>query len=420
MKRRVIYFIIICAAIILTYIIYGLIMPKKGNKNESEIGKIEEIEINSIENINNETKFSEKEYETNKDDETVINTKENGKLALENITIKKKGNTSNLRNSDSQGLNSAIRAEKDGCIEATKANILTKGKGSSAVVAYGKKAKININESEITTEGERSRGILATGGANIEAKNVKVTTNGYKSSGVATDTGSGNIKIHDSEIITNGKDSPGIYSTGIVIARNIKVKTNNSEAIVIDGYNLADFTNSKLESSKKRGALLIYTGPPAKQKIKGMLKMRNSTFSVNEGPAFYVTNTDGDIYLENVNLSIYDNKLLEVGVDKYRELGQEHPVENPRGGDVTLTAKNQQLLGEIEADSQSTVKVKLENSTYTGKINVQNMAKKIVVELDKDSIWNLTGDTYITELNASEEAKINNNGYTIHYIDKEN
>lgn len=420
MKKNIIYIIIVIIIIIITCIIYGLIMSKEDNKKKSEIGKIEEIEINSIETINTETKFSEKEYETNKGDETAINTRENGKLTLENITIKKKGNTSNLRNSDAQGLNSAMHAEKDGNIEATKTNILTDGKGSSAVVAYGKKAKITINESEIITEGERARGILATGGANIEAKNVKITTNGYKSSGVATDTGSGNIKIHDSEIITNGKDSPGIYSTGIVIARNVKVKTNNSEAIVIDGYNLADFTNSKLESNKKRGALLIYTDPPAKQKIMGMLKMRNSTFSVNEGPAFYVTNTDGDIYLENVNLSIHDNKLLEVGVDEYGELGQEHPVENPRGGDVILTANNQQLLGEIEADSQSTVKMKLENSSYTGKINVQNKAKKIVVELDSNSIWNLTGDTYITELNASEGAKINNNGYTIHYIDKKN
>ena len=109
---------------------------------------------------------------------------------------------------------------------------------------------------------------------------MKIQTNGYKSSAVATDTGGGKINISNSDIITNDEDSVAIYSTGTIVATKVNITTNKAEAVVIDGYNLADINNSDITTYKKRGALLIYTGPTQKQKTTGMLKIRNSKLQI--------------------------------------------------------------------------------------------------------------------------------------------
>ena len=349
-------------------------------------------------------------------DESVIQTEGNGYLDLKDTVITKEGDTSSLRNSDAQGLNSAVLANEGTEMNIESITVTTNGSGSSAVSAYGEGATITIADSTLITEGERSRGLVATGGATIIGTNMIIETSGYKSSGIATDTGGGTVTLSDSEITTNGEDSAGIYSTGTIYVTNTQVTTLSAESIVIDGYNLADIDNCEIESYSKRGALLLYTGPAERQKTTAMLNIKNSTFTIHEGPVFYVTNTNAEIYLENTEIISEGDILLEVGVDKYGELGQEQPVENPTGGDVILTAQDQTLEGDITADSESSVNLILNNSTYTGCVNNENSAERIVIELDENSVWNLTGDCYIDELIQADGAVINYNGYNL-YID---
>ena len=59
----------------------------------------------------------------------------------------------------------------------------------------------------------------------------------------------------------------------------------------------------------------------------------------------------------------------------------------------------------------------LENSGYEGAINSDGQAGDIYVELDENSTWKLTGDSYIKGLSCDEDA-IDLNGYTL-YINGE-
>lgn len=52
------------------------------------------------------------------------------------------------------------------------------------------------------------------------------------------------------------------------------------------------------------------------------------------------------------------------------------------------------------------------SSTFTGYINKDNTAKNIVLNVDEDSIINLTSDSYVSTLNNN--GKINYNGYKLY------
>lgn len=93
------------------------------------------------------------------------------------------------------------------------------------------------------------------------------------------------------------------------------------------------------------------------------------------------------------------------------------------GGQVKLLANKQTLNGHIKADSISSVTIKLnQGSTLTGAINPNNTAKKASLTLSKDSIWNVTADSYLTELNNedSSNSNIHTNGYTVHMVKNKN
>lgn len=419
----------IAIAILIVGIIVAIFILKSDSKNDNTTNSTqdssdgyyindrrpedENVYVEGREIIREEKIIIDEEYSSVDGDISIIKTEESGDLTLTGATISKYGDTSSLRNSDAYGQNSAILATDGSSISIEGTNVTTSGKGSSGVVSYNNGTQINVSDTQISTDGERSRGLLATGGGSISASNLNITTNGYKSSGVATDTGGGNITISNSSIRTTNEDSAGIYSTGSIIAQNSTIISENSEAIVIDGYNIANLTNCNITAGKNRGIMLLYTGPSEQQGTTGIVKLRNNVITVKEGPLFYVTNTDADITLENNQITLASNKLLEVCIDKYNVLGQEHPVENPVGGYVKLTAKNQVLSGSIEADNVSSVTLTLENSKYSGCINKDQSAKTIKVKLDDNSVWNLTGDSYIDILDI-ENGTINRNGYNLY------
>lgn len=125
---------------------------------------------------------------------------------------------------------------------------------------------------------------------------------------------------------------------------------------------------------------------------------------------FFITNTDAVINLNNTKLSYGSDILIKsIGTSEWGKSGS-------NGGNVTLNAENQELTGNIGADSISTIVMKLSNSKYTGTINSENTAKSITLKLDSSSKITLTGDSYITALETSDTSysNINFNGYKLY------
>ena len=104
------------------------------------------------------------------------------------------------------------------------------------------------------------------------------------------------------------------------------------------------------------------------------------------GAMFHVTNTTTTINLENVDFTYASdsNVFLDASADSWGTTGS-------NGGNVTLNLKNQDITGAILSDNVSSV----------------------TVNLDDDSTWTLTGDSYVASF-SGDMSHVNLNGYTLY------
>lgn len=135
----------------------------------------------------------------------------------------------------------------------------------------------------------------------------------------------------------------------------------------------------------------------------------------NSGDMFYVTNTDCEIYLKKVAFTLANDVFLRVeGNSSSRGWG----TAGANGGDVILTAEEQELQGNILVDDISSLNFTMKNGTsFHGAINPDGEGGTVEVTLDADSAWTLTGDSYISSFDG-DISSITANGYHL-YINGE-
>lgn len=131
-------------------------------------------------------------------------------------------------------------------------------------------------------------------------------------------------------------------------------------------------------------------------------------------PMFFITNTKSTINLENTTLTYGSNILLSIkGTNEWGNSGS-------NGGDLELNATNQKLSGDIILDSLSSVDINLKSSTLTSTVNNNKKAKEVNISIDKNSKWNVEGNSYINTLKLTNNDLnlIKDNGHNVYY-DKE-
>lgn len=368
-------------------------------------------------------------YTSTKSDENAILVQDGGNATVSGATVTKSGDSTNTENSEFYGINAAVLTTKGSTATIKNSKITTSAKGANAVFSTGEDSKVYISDSTVISTGESSaRGLDATYGGYIEADNVTVSTQGNSCAALATDRGEGTVTAKSSELSTAGTGSPIIYSTGNISISDTKGSASNSQMVVVEGKNSAAVTDSALTCSGKgnRGTnnktdscgVMIYQSMSGDAGTgEGTFTSKNSTLTISSdsdyyksAPMFFVTNTDASINLTNTKLSYGSDILLSAkGTSEWGNSGS-------NGGNVTLTAKNQTLKGNITADKISAVTIKMASSDYTGTINGDNSAEKISLTLDSNSKIKLTGDSYVTSLSDSDSSysNIDLNGYTLY------
>lgn len=131
-------------------------------------------------------------------------------------------------------------------------------------------------------------------------------------------------------------------------------------------------------------------------------------------PMFFITNTKAIINLENTTLTYGSNILLSIkGTNEWGNSGS-------NGGNLELNAINQKLSGDIILDSLSSVHINLKSSTLTSTVNNNKKAKEVNISIDKNSKWNVEGNSYINTLKLTNNDLnlIKDNGHNVYY-DKE-
>lgn len=336
---------------------------------------------------------------------------------IENSVFDKTGNTTSDDNSNFRGQNAVVLGIDGSQINIKGSNITSNSKGSNAVFATGENSVINVENTNIHTKSDSSRGLDATYKGTVNGKNLTITTEGAHSATLATDRGEGTITAEAAKLTTSGEGSPVIYSTGNIMVNNVNGIANNSEIGVVEGKNSITLTNSNVTGYKDNGFMLYQSFSGDAENGIARLKAKNNTLTTHATGAFlYVNNTTAEVDLSNNAISMPNTStLVKAAADsRWGKTGE-------NGGHLTLCTSNQELSGNIMADSISTIALDMTNgSSLVGAVNTDNTAKEVTVKLSKDSNWILTGDSYVKSLSNEDTtgSNIQLNGYKLVVADK--
>lgn len=377
--------------------------------------------------------YSDETYTSTGDDENALRI-DNATVTLDGITIDKSaGATSSTENGDFYGVNAALLATNGATVTIKNATVTSSAQNGNGVFSYGSDTTVNISDSTITTTADNSGGIQTTGGGTTNASNLTVDTSGNSSAAIRSDRGGGTVNVDGGSYTSNGYNSPTVYSTAAITIKDAALTANNSEALVIEGQNSIDLEDCTVSGnmSDTKGTssdenvhnVMIY------QSMSGDADVGTSSFSMtggnltsNNGDMFYITNTDCTLSLSGVDIVNKDSDAYLMNITD-NSASHGWGTAGANGAQVTFTADDQTLEGDIKVDSISTLNMTLSgNSTFTGTINIDEneeggeaVSDNAVVTIEEGSTWTLTGDCTITSL--TNNGTINFNGYTITLAD---
>ena len=399
----------------------------EGNENEadgaeeSESSAAAETQTNTAAADSNVPEISDIEIkdqlENTADGEHVI-TADGETAEYSNTQITKTGEADGDE-ADFYGENSAIFAANGGTLTLSDMVISTNGTHANAVFSYGEGTTVNISDSVIETSGNCSGGIMTTGGGTMNAENLNIHTTGNSSAAIRSDRGGGTVTVTGGKYVTDGTGSPVIYSTADITVNDAEMISTASQGVVVEGKNSVTLNNVTLtadnntknsDKSDTYQAVMIY------QSMSGDAAEGLSSFTMNGGT---LTNKNGDIFFVNntvTEIALSGAEIINEDADgvflRAEAAGWGNGGSN--GGQVTLTADDQEINGDMIVDEVSHLNLYLKNdSVFNGAINTNGQAGEVYVVLDADATWTLTADSYITSLTCDEDAIILN-GHTLY------
>ena len=344
-----------------------------------------------------------------------------GTVALDAPIITKTGNDSG-DSADFYGTNAAVLAMDGASLNISGGSVETDGEHANAVFSYGTGTTIEINETKITTKNNTSGGIMVTGGGKLNATNLTVETSGNSSAAIRSDRGGGTITVDGGTYTTHGVGSPAIYSTADISVKDAILTSTSSEGVVIEGLNsvslsnvtLTDTNNQLNGQSETYKNIFIYQSMSGDaEKGTGTFTAKNSKVITNQGDHFFITNTTAVINLMGTKFTQND-----AGGGFLRAQTSKWGTEGKNGGQVTVNADRQEIIGNINIDGISSLQLNL--STSYVKAGFYGEGTKNL-KVSKDSVIVLTGDSYITTLENEDETNSNiyANGFKLYVSGQE-
>jgi hypothetical protein len=322
-------------------------------------------------------------------DTSTIWVSDTGNLTLTGAKITQSTDTSSTDDASRWGLNATVLATSGGVVSIKSGSVSSSGIGGNGLFASGSGSSITMSNGSIATTGTNgAHGVDVTYGGAISLNNVNVSTTGAHSSAIATDFGGGTVVVNRGVITTTGAQSAGIYSTGDITVKNAQVTSYADNGAVIDADGRVTLVDTKL-TGQQNGFMLWRTVPDTS--LQGYVTASGGSINGVTGDAFLVTGTDAHLSLDSVTLTAGSGVLVDV----------------TNGGTADVTATDMTLAGNLFADATSTLTATLADSSLVG--TVTNAA----LDLEGDSFWSLTGNSFLDTLTYSSLSQIDFNGYTI-------
>ncbi len=351
--------------------------------------------------------------------QNVVLAQNGGILHMDNVALHKTGDYTDSNGSDFYAVNSVVASESASKIYLSNANVESKAQGANSLFASGENSKICAYKIKTNSTKNSSRAVSATYNGTVIASDIDVFTQGDCSPAISADRENGNISVNNSRIITSGRSSPLVYSTGIVELDTLSAESANSSLVDVEGSgsvkiknSLLTGANSKAEEPIYNGIMLYRIGSDDSNKSTANFEVSDSTLTshIKSGTMFYATNTTANITLQNTKLDFNSEKCHLIyaagnnGANGWGSIGS-------NGADVTFSATDQALSGNVLCDGVSTVNMYLKNSEWTGTtINdttYKGRGKGINLYLGEGAVWNVGAPCIVNNLYVSKGAKVN-------------
>lgn len=339
-------------------------------------------------------------------DQSAVYVLNSGNLTLNNCTMTKTGDASDVNQSSQYGINAGVLATFASKVIISGGSVTTDASGANGLFATGSGSSITMSDGVIEASGANAHGVDATYGGTITLTNVDVSTDGASASVLATDFGGGTVTVTGGTIIAKateaGSHSAGIYSTGIITVSNAAVSSLGDCGGVIDGANSIILNNTSL-SGTVEGIKIWKTAPAAGE---ATVTIDGGALTSTEGDGFYVTGETGNA--ATAALTVKNGATVTAASGN---------IVNVKNSSVaTFVADAVFLSGNLTADDASTLEITLKNGTaLNGRI------VNAAVTMDANSTWSLNGYSILTVfsdpggISGLSVTNVTGNGHDIHY-----
>ena len=394
-------------------------------KDEKSLAIIEILENKKDANI--------KENST-EENTSVIQVSKGSSYELKNSEISKKsGTTTDEESSTNYGLNSAFIVKDGSTVTLNKLNINTTAKIAQGFFATGLNTNGELSEITIKTKQDKSNALVVANSSNVNVENSNINTKGKESHGIKVINSESNLSISNSTINTENENSSIFYSSGNITATNINGNSKKAPIGLIEELGNVEIIESELTTNangldndpSKSTAFFLYNkeaniGSNSYETSK--LSLKDSKVTINKDSSFYkvaplflVTNTNANINVTNTTFNYGSDTLIKVtSLAKYGESGN-------NGANLTFTATDEDLEGNIEVDELSQIRINLNNTSYKGQINKDNKSSNVNIIFDYNSNWELTGNSYVNTISVTKKdlnnvrKYIKSHGYNVYY-----
>lgn len=360
-----------------------------------------------------------------------------GSLTITKATLEKSGSDTNGDNCNFYGINSIILSvNEESVVKVSDSALTADSTGSNAIFATDG-ATVYANNNTVVTSASNSRGLDATYGGTVIGNLMAISTAGDHCAALATDRGGGNISLTNSTLFTAGSGSPLLYSTGNVQVDNVTGTATGSQIAGMEGLNTILIENSELTSEVTKATasdpvangVIIYQSTSGDAEAStgetAEFEVEDSTLSsaIEEGSMFYLTNTAANVVLKNTELD-FDSEaanLLTIAGNDANNWGT--PGQN--GADVTFTGLDQELKGNIDVDTISSLDFYLlDGSSYTGATSISDNAdatetndSPMTMNVSSDSTWTVTEDSTVSNLYVEDGGQVvDENGALVNIV----
>ena len=346
---------------------------------------------------------------TNRDDENAALLSE-GERDYMHYKFTKQGNTSSDE-ADYSGTNAAVLAKNSAVLTLRGSLVYSSGDHAHGVFSFGDGTSVTVSDCVVSVRGANSAGLMTSSGGTVSARHVTCETFGASSPAVHIPEGGGAFAAERGRFCAAGANSPVILAedSSITVSR-AKMEAGSYYAAVIDGRSSVVLASCDVTAGSGSYAVMMYqsdSGIPSSN--KGEFTMAGGKITAGNSGVFYVTNAEAAITLTDAEISNDSG-----GVFLSAEASS-FGVAGANGGQVSLTAADQVIEGNIILDGISDMNMYLtEDTLFSGAVNPSGTEARVFVGIT-DSRWVLTEDSYIDSLTC-EANSIILNGHTL-YVD---